>query len=141
VIGTRGHVGDILIPKTIVNGLNQNRTQLFSEEENKYFYSINFDGEGENGSRNVKSETDFTIDATTKSTVSVVNDEKKLIYTIVLPIDVANNINGIGETTKGIATFTEAGFYCGSSLFNIKTFPVKVKQEGIKITIIWTLEF
>jgi len=142
VIGTRGHVGDILIPKTIVNGLNQNRTQLFSEEETKYFYSIDFQGTGTgNGSRNVISETDFTVDTNTKSTVSIVNVEKTLVYTIVIHSDVANNTAGFSGTTTGTAAFTEAGFYCGNTLFNIKTFPVKVKQQGTTITITWTLEF
>ena len=147
IIGTRGHVDnggtyDILIPKTVVNGLDETRTELFSEEEAMYSYSINFQGTGSsNGNRNVISETDIAIDANTLSTVSVTNDARSLIYTIVIPSTVANNLSGQGGTTAGIAAFTEAGFYSGSTLFNIKTFPAKVKELGTTITITWTLEF
>jgi hypothetical protein len=147
VLGTRGHVDnggsyDILIPKTIVNGLDETRTELFSEEEDMYSYSINFQGIGSsNGNRNVISETDVAVDANTLSTVSLTNNTRSLIYTIVIPSTVANNLSGQGGTIAGTAAFTEAGFYCGTTLFNIKTFPAKVKQLGTTITVTWTLEF
>lgn len=136
VLGTDGYVNDVRTPKTIVNGLNKDLTELFSETNYEYFYEINFEGtSSSNGTREVISETDRNV-GFTESTVSVVQLDRKITYVITIPQTVANNALPLTS-----ADYTEAGFYCGDTLFNIKTFPVKVKDDDTILTITWTLEF
>jgi hypothetical protein len=142
VIGTRGYVDrgsyqDIVVPKTIVDGLSEDLTELFSETESRYFYEILFTSTSTgNGDRNVISETDHTTDSETVSTVNVTQVGRNVTYVINIPNSVANNLSG-----TEYATFTEAGFYTGNTLFNIKTFPAKIKDSSTSITITWVLQF
>jgi len=142
IIGTNGWVNDVLTPKTIVDGLVPTVTELFAEtpstdpDYQNYTYSIEFDGTASNnGFRNVTWETDRTTDNQTVSTVSVTETDNSVTYVITIPSSVANNV------PTNFASFTEAGFYCGNTLFNIKTFPVKVKDSSTQITITWVLSF
>lgn len=49
--------------------------------------------------------------------------------------------SGDGNGQTGNMHYTEAGIYCGDDLFCMKTFPVKVKDETVTLTLEWTITF
>jgi hypothetical protein len=152
VIGTEGVVNNnIAVAKSISSGLDSTRTKLFSEEtvDGGTSYAITFAGSGNNtGTRVVSREEEFNsgvVDSsTTKITTAVVSsvsitantDTKTVTYVVSIPPTVAN----YGDGTDGIY-YSEAGFYAGSRLFNIKTFQGIKKDNTSTLVITWTLTF
>jgi len=139
VLGTGGHQGagtgseNVLIPVALDD---PTRTNLFAEELSLYTYPIGFEGTGDaTGGRLVTSEptTKDPLDPSTYSTVTISQTGTNVEYVIYLPTGVANN--------TGTTAYTEAGFYCGSDLFNMKTFAAKVKNSSVSIRITWRISF
>jgi hypothetical protein len=137
VLGTAGHIGtDILAPRTSTEGFTSSRTSLFSQgtvptPQSTVIYPITFTGTGSaSGEREVTSEPDSGLGS---STVTVTQVGTTVTYEIFLPAQVANN--------TGIVAYTEAGFYCGTELFNLKTFAAKVKSESVTIRVTWSISF
>lgn len=131
VLGTSGHIGtNILEPKTSSEGFLPTRTQLFSEELATYIYPVVFEGAGANGLRTIVSEPSS---AEGSSTITVTQVGTEVTYEVYLPSEVGNN--------TGTVAYTEAGFYCGTQLFNLKTFAAKVKSASVTIKITWKISF
>lgn len=141
IIGTGGHhlAGqsgeNILVPKDLSSLVDNPEgtaiNKLFAETLCLYSYPIAFAGTGNaSEDRTVTSEPDSALGS---STISIVQNISDVTYTIVLPSEVANN--------GGVVAYTEAGFYSGGDLFNIKTFPAKVKSAAVTIRITWKISF
>src|SRR5574344_1277533 len=68
VIGTEGHNGDYLTPKTELEGFVNTRTELFSQENGSYFYTVEFENtNGVNGDMTIVHEDDTTVDSSSVS--------------------------------------------------------------------------
>ena len=132
VLGTEGHItGNILTPKTELEGFISSRTELFSEEISSYNYPIVFTNPGtSNGVCSVVSEPDSGTASTTINLEYLNNDIK---YTIEIPELAANN--------TGIVVFTEAALYAGNNIFSMKCFPGKIKDSTVSLRVIWTIIF
>ena len=129
VIGTQGHkTGDILTPKDASDGFVSTRTELFSEELSEYFYPIEFTVPG----------TSFgpctgIVEPSLGSTVSVLQTDSDVTYTISIAANAANN----GTST----IYTEAALYAGDNIFSMKTFRAKIKDDSTIVRIIWKISF
>lgn len=145
VIGTLGHVGtDILDYKQVgENGFDSTRTELFSEELSGNFnYRIDFDPSGG---------TDVTVNSTgymydgdtllrTDPTFNVVQrivSDRTVTYKVTIP---AENANSEDLQNPAIA-YTEAALYASDEIFSMKCFPCRVKEETVKLEIIWSIIF
>ena len=132
VLGTEGHTtGDILIPKTDLDGFVSSRTELFSEEIGSYTYPIEFSNPGTStGACTIISEPDSGV-ATSTINLEYLNNDIK--YTIEIPELAAND--------SGIVVFTEAALYAGSNIFSMKCFPGKIKDTTVSLRVIWVIKF
>lgn len=132
VLGTEGHTtGDILIPKTELEGFVSSRTELFSEENSSYSYPIVFSNPGTStGACVVISEPDSGT-ATTSINLEYINNDVR--YTFEVPELAAND--------SGIVVFTEAALYAGTNIFSMKCFPGKIKDTTVSLRVIWTIKF
>ena len=130
VLGTEGSVtGDVLTPKTDLEGFVSSRTELFSEESGGYFYPVVFSNPGTStGACTIVSEPDSGLGSTT---ISLDYTNNNIKYTIELPESVAND--------TGIVVFTEAALYAGSNIFSMKCFPGKIKDDTVSLRVIWTI--
>lgn len=138
IIGTGGHVGAGSGSEQLLNAkvlTDATRTVLFSEELSLYSYPIVFAGTGSaSGDRVISLEPDaIPGDINSNSTVNILQTGTDVTYTITLPSGVANH--------GGVVAYTEAGFYAGDDLFNMKTFPAKVKSNSVTIRITWKISF
>lgn len=129
VLGTNGHIsGDYLTPKTEVEGFISSRTELFSEELNNFTYPITFTNPGVPvGACTITSELD------TGTTIALTYANNDVKYTIEIPEGAANG--------TGVAVYTEAALYAGSSIFSMKCFPGKIKDNTVSLRVIWTIKF
>lgn len=128
VIGTQGHNGDILVPKTVNEGFDISRTELFSEETSDFFYPV-----------------EFTVDGTAYSVATITNEidsgssmireyaDNAITYTYLMPQNAGND--------TGTVIYTEAGLYAGPNLFSMKTFKGKIKDNTVSLRIIWKITF
>lgn len=145
VIGTLGHVGtDILDYKQVgENGFDSTRTELFSEELSGNFnYRIDFDPTGG---------TDVTVNSTgsmydgdtllrTDPTFNVVQRivaDRTVTYKVTIPAENANS----EDMQNPAITYTEAALYASDEIFSMKCFPCRVKEETVKLEIIWSIIF
>jgi hypothetical protein len=127
--GTEGHkAGDYSTPKDDTDGFVSTRTQLFSEELGSYTYYVDFIPSMSGSFANVAES-----DVGAGSTVIVTQTNNVLQYDVEIASLAGNN----GSTVN----YTEAGFYAGSKLFSMRTFPMKAKNSGVKIKIIWQFVF
>jgi hypothetical protein len=132
VLGTEGHTtGDILTPKTDLEGFVSSRTELFSEELSSYTYPIEFSNPGSaSGTCAIISEPDSGV-ATSTINLEYLNNDIK--YTIEIPELAAND--------SGIVAFTEAALYAGNNIFSMKCFPGKIKDSTVSLRVIWVIKF
>lgn len=132
VIGTKGHNGDYLTPKTELEGFVSSRTKLFSEELASYFYTVKFKNtNGVNGNLTLVSEDDTGTGES--SAISCVVTGSEVVYTFDIP---GLNANGTGTTV-----FTEAALYSNNNIFSMKCFKGKIKDNSVALRIIWKLMF
>lgn len=149
VLGNKGHNGeDILDYKKVgENGeFISSNTKLFAElgegtdRNNKedFVYEITFDPIGSELSK-----TDTTAVGKIKdSTITEACEVSRLIngrtctYTITIP-DYAGNPVGEGS----VVAYTEAALYAGDDIFSMKSFPARVKEDSVKLIVLWSLTF
>lgn len=129
VLGTKGHIaGDYLVAKGELDGFVSSRTELFSEEYSEFFYPIEFQNPGTpNGLCTILSE----LDTGSNITLEYLNNDVK--YIIEIPEAAANG--------TGITVYTEAALYAGNSIFSMKCFPGKIKDNTVALRVIWTIKF
>jgi hypothetical protein len=131
VLGTKGHVdGNLLQPKTEADGFNSSLTKLFSQADSSFTYTINFTPTTNGGQALVSEDTKGA-----GSIVTVTQTDDIINYEIDLNENAGNNING------SIVGYTEAGMFMGSTLFAMRTFPVRSKDSGIRFKIKWSFVF
>lgn len=129
VLGVDGNIpGDYLTPKTALEGFVSTRTELFSEENSTYTYSIQFADPDP-----VTGICSSIIESGTGSTVKIINTGSTVQYTFEIPETTANN--------SSVVTYTEAGLYSGGNIFSMKCFPAKIKDETVSLRIVWTILF
>lgn len=134
VLGTKGHVdNNYLLPKTSNEGFVSSRTELFSEELGEYTYPIEFTVPGTSSGACVIS-NEGNGSEVAESTIDILHENTTIQYTIVIP---AENANG----STGTVVFTEAALYAGNSIFSMKCFNGKIKDETVSIKIIWKILF
>lgn len=159
VLGTRGHNevdNNILIPKPVgQNGYDENRTQLFSEEQGTpFFYTIKWDTNdlkdaGESPVEFTNNEVEFVAKGQRKKDngselnaengkipVKITLQGNSVQYEFTIPEQYANGADG-----SSVVAFTEAGLKCGEKLFSIKCFSAKIKETSVSIKIIWKIVF
>lgn len=144
VIGTEGHVnGDILVSKQVgSDGFDSTRSDLFSEEDlTKFSYAITFDPYGE-ADVTVDSEgimyqgnTQMLVDPLPNTIRRLVSD-RTVTYTITIP-----SSNGNSLDPDSVIAYTEAALYSGTNIFSMKCFSARVKEETVKLEIIWSIVF
>ncbi|WXB47871.1 hypothetical protein WCWAEYFT_CDS0169 [Vibrio phage VB_VaC_TDDLMA] len=145
VIGTLGHVGSNILDYKQVgeNGFDSTRTELFSEELSGNFnYRIDFDPNGV---------SDITVNSTgsmydgdtllrtdpTFNTVQRIVEDRTVTYKVTIP---AENANSEDLQNPAIA-YTEAALYASDEIFSMKCFPCRVKEETVKLEVIWSIIF
>ncbi len=128
VFGTEGHkTGDVLTPKDINDGFIATRTELFSEEEAKFNYPIEFTVPGTTGG-----DCTGIIEPDNNSKVHFLQSGTELTYTVDLADEAGNN--------SGTAVFTEAALYAQDRIFSMKCFKAKVKDSSVLIRVIWKIQ-
>lgn len=159
VLGTRGHnevENNILIPKPVGQyGYDENRTQLFSEEQGTpFYYTINWDPNdlkdaGEGSVEFTNNEVEFVAKGQRKNqTGSELNAENGKIpvkitlqgnsvqYEFTIPEQYAN-----GDDGSSVVAYTEAGLKFGEKLFSLKCFAAKIKETSVSIRVVWKIVF
>jgi hypothetical protein len=130
VLGTKGHVnGNLLQPKTEADGFNSSLTKLFSQADSSFNYTINFTPTTNGGQALVVEDTKGA-----GSTVTVTQTDNIINY----EIELNENAGNIVDSTVG---YTEAGMFMDSTLFAMRTFPVRSKDSGTRFKIKWSFVF
>ena len=144
VLGTEGHNENMLVPKEIDYSI----PTLYSASLDKPTYPITFDTYG-----NIVDEgydPNLPNSSFTDSTVRIYRetglDNETIVYEITIPEENANNAGGpIG--------YTEAGLYTSynqnidplnlnyGTLFAMRTFPAKIKDNVTQLRITWRIIF
>ena len=140
VLGTKGHKGDdILTPKQVgEDGFTSDRTQLFSEETGDFHYIVPFDVRSDELITTVNVTNAYpSTDNTKQENVTVERnvDNRFVKYTFNVPAESANKGDGTA------VAYTEAALYAGTSIFSMKCFSAKVKDETEAMEIEWTIIF
>lgn len=147
VLGTKGHVGDnILSPIKVGEGdFDSTRSELFSQENGALNYMLDFDASGAitvdvDGTGTVYMGNELQKDSATKCKVKrvVAGDYgRTLTYTFEIPPEAANG--------DGVVAYTEAALFVAnskiSSIFSMKTFPARVKEDSVLFRITWSIIF
>ena len=144
VLGTRGHDGNLLQPKTFSYELSD----LFAVSESYPVYPVTFDrlgtvvNEGYDPSLPGSGGTPTLINIYTETST----DNETIVYEFVINEDSAND-NG-----NPIA-YTEAAFYTNVNqnlgitdpeygrIFSMRTFPAKIKDSSTQLKITWRIIF
>lgn len=102
-----------------------------------YTYELNFHLPRTNTFGEDESFADGTTDV-----AQVVQTDTSVTFTFIISMENGNNqhVNEPGYTVP-TTLFNEAGLYVNDRLFSIKTFSSRVKDESIKLRIIWTITF
>jgi len=148
ILGTRGHVGtDLLVPKevggTYVEGtFDSTRTELYSQSApagTPYWY-VDFTPNplGGNATINGVFNSVNSSETTTDVSVNIQVSGKETKYTITIPVTSANN-------PAGPVAYTEAGLVSvsagDSDLFSMKCFPARIKENTVKLVVVWSILF
>jgi len=138
VMGNCGHVGadandpsagDILVPKSEIDGFTSDRTMLFAEES------------GTNGTN--YNSIEFTVDGVSGDTVTA-NDGITTVKTTVNENEVEYIIdidNKALNVSRGSIIYTECAFYAGSEIFSMRTFKGKIKDNTVGLRVTWKIIF
>ena len=129
VLGTEGHIaGDILAPKSEINGFISSREMLFSEEtgvQGQNFEVLTFNPSGVNGDTVVCNDGFSTVKTTVFDT--------QVTYEI--------EIHNTACNGDGTVIFTECAFYTGNDIFSMRTFKGKIKDDSVSLRITWKILF
>ena len=153
LLGTRGHntnTGNILEPKVVgQDGYEETRTNTFSEAEQEFFYTIQWNPDNlldkDNGQANWVGNTISFIatgnpmNSATENArvpVTITITENTTEFKIEVPETAANGTDG-----RSVVSYTEAGLFCETEMFSIKCFPAKVKDVSTSFSIIWRIIF
>ena len=150
VLGTRGHVGTDILHPVMVGEMHSDlglftpeRTELYSEQTQEFNYHVTFNPAGgmvvedielpgtmyNNG---VPGITDPSLNSAKRE---IIGDFGNVVrYTITVEQD-CGNIPGVP------VAYTEAALYAGDTMFAMKTFPARVKEDSVKFVIIWSIIF
>jgi hypothetical protein len=148
ILGTRGHVGtDLLVPKEVggsytEGNFDSSRLKLYSEEApagTPYWY-VDFTPNPLGGNSTISNvfNTVNGLETITDVNVSIGVAGKETTYTVTIPVSSANK-------TTGPVAYTEAGLVSVSGgdvdLFSMKCFPARVKEDTVKLIIVWKIIF
>lgn len=128
ILGTEGHIGDLTTPKTSATGFVSSRQSLFSEESLGVTYPISF-----TAADNLQANATNIIEPDSGTVVNITKSGSTVTYVIEIPITAANG--------PGTVAYTEAALYAGSSIFSMKTFGAKIKDETVALKITWSISF
>ena len=67
--------------------------------------------------------------------------DTSVIFTFYIDADHGNDQNNTDEYDIPTTLFNEAGLYVNGRLFAMRTFPSKIKDETVKLRVIWTITF
>jgi hypothetical protein len=148
ILGTRGHVGtDLLTPKTVGGSYTEGifdstRLSLFSEvaPAGTPYWFVDFTPSPLGGAATIADVTNVvnTSETLNDVAVSIAVSGKETTYTITVPVTSANN-------PAGPVAYTEAGLVSVSGgdvdLFSMKCFPARVKEDTVKLIIVWKIIF
>lgn len=119
IIGTDGIDSEDL-PKSFGSGFDATRLETFSEENDKYYYYIDFENE-----------TGIVTDETEpNSKVKCTIDNRLAKYEFTIP---TSNANG--------NFFSEAALYTNLGIFSMKCFEKREKTSEFEMKIIWRIQF
>lgn len=149
VIGTWGHEGtDILAPKQVggsyaEGNFDTTRNDLYSVENNQLAYPwwyVDFTPNALGGAATVDAVFNMANggDTTADVLVDIGVSGKETTYTVTVPVTSANNTSGAP------IAYTEAGLMSiggTDDLFSMKTFPARVKEDTVKLKIVWKIIF
>ena len=149
VIGTWGHVGsDILEPKQVggtypEGNFDTTRNLLYSVENDQVtspWWWVDFTPNALGGAATIDSVFNKANggDTTADVAVDIQVSGKETTYTVTVPTSSANNVTG-----DPIA-YTEAGLMSiggTDDLFSMKCFPARVKEDTVKLKIVWKIIF
>jgi hypothetical protein len=148
ILGTRGHVGtDLLVPKTVggsytEGNFDSTKLKLYSEEAvagTPYWY-VDFAPNPLGGNATVANVFNSVngSEVTNDVIVNIGVSGKETTYTMTVPVTSANN-------PAGPVAYTEAGLVSVAGgdidLFSMKCFPARVKEDTVKLIIVWKIIF
>jgi hypothetical protein len=148
MLGTRGHVGtDLLVPKVVGGAYTEGnfdsaRLKLYSElapAGTPYWY-VDFTPNPLGGNATTSNVFNSVNGSETLTDVNVAINVsgKETTYTVTVPVTSANN-------PAGPVAYTEAGLVSVSGgdvdLFSMKCFPARVKEDTVKLIIVWKIIF
>lgn len=150
VLGTRGHIGNDILTPVLVGEMHPDlglfspeRDELYSEQTKENNYHITFDPAGalevfddeipgtmyNNG---IAGTEDVALNSAKRE---ITGDFGNVVrYTITIDQN-CGNLPGVP------VTYTEAALYAGDTMFAMKTFPARVKEDTVKFVIIWSVIF
>ena len=158
VLGTRGHDetnNDILKPKVVgQDGYDETRTQLFSEQQNQFYYTVKWtQGALENSQGSLVPFAGDTVEFVAKGQKKNQSGTESDAENAQIPVKIDLQTNAVqyefeipeasanGPDGQSVVAYTEAGLKCGDKLFSIKCFSGKVKSLDTKFKIIWRIIF
>jgi hypothetical protein len=151
ILGTEGHLDNLLVPKNF----DYTRDQLFSDENNSKLYPITFRADGSIINEGYDSALPNSAGDDSLITINYLTEtnNEAVEYQIIIPTANAN------DTTQAIA-YTEAGLYTNlnqdipdldvsndiivpnyGDLFAMRTFPAKIKDTATSLSITWRIIF
>ena len=144
VLGTEGHGDNLLSPKNIDYTLND----LYSVQENKPAYPISFDAYGNIIDEGYDPNLPGTHPEQTEVRIYREHsiDNETIVYELLIPKENANNAGGpIAYTEAALyTTFNQnldpLNLHYGT-IFAMRTFPAKIKDNTTELKITWRIIF
>jgi len=167
VLGTKGFnpvTGNVLEPIIVgENGFVSSRTNLFSEADGSFYYTLTWDTKAPVGPDLLTTANGTggtvgwvapgTLDAYAKGNkynqvgtelnaenapcpINITITGRTVKYTITIPEIAANGDNG-----ASVIAYTEASLMAGGNIFSMKTMPARVKENTVRLVIEWSLLF
>ncbi len=131
---------DVVLDFETMQSDTEKWTQLTSAP---YTYKIDFNLPGVNST--VKDNCNNISDKTDPRAVDIVRVQQQdtsVVFTFYVDQSNGNKQFGKGEQFDTPTTiFNEAGLYVNNRLFAMKTFSSKIKDDSIKLKIVWTITF
>jgi hypothetical protein len=147
-LGVSGYSTSLLTPLTYgqtfgstTEVFDENRTTIISEALGQHNFNVTFTPPATNGdATGIASLNTTTLETETEELlVGVSLNASTITYSFDIPASLGNGNPG------EIEPYTEAGLYfnegSGYSLFSMKTFPVKAKDDSVRMKITWKINF
>lgn len=147
VLGTKGHRLDNILDykKVGTDGFDSTRTEIFAEEDDAEFYVIPFDVRGDMTVDTISSKApdSNTCYNSKKPTIMETCSVKRTVHgrTCTYVITVGEAEANSSKANSSVIAYTEASLYAGDSIFSMKTFPARVKEDTVKFIITWSIIF